>query len=461
MDSAAADTPRQFISALENKFSQLTVSPDDASLPVPAAEPLPVYTPSEAPTPPAMPKAQASEPRGRSPGPRSLAARGLLRHRAGSSRNGAKPKTKSGQQPQTAALVVQLKRRLRSHQQQQGSGDSDEMEMDVDERRGRAGRRSNVRAGVLVARKRREGQDVEGGGAEDGDVSGVDGGVGSSRAGATPYERNNSALVCWSRRRASSFGERPRWASLPEVSLMCGGREVTLTSAILSTLPPPNMSPATRRKRSGRSASTSGLPLPLLDTTDLTVRRPSFAMSLMTPLVPDIDMASPMAITPVMRTSTESSMWAPRKLGLGVIHGPIEDTDTDVDAEPSTAEPTSGTPASPPPPYDSVIRPRPAQTEDTDGDADDEQTPLRTAPTAPLITVRDASPVPGSGTGASKGSSSLATVAEEEEDVDGHGEPADRELDVDANGDSKSGSKVQARAGVALDADNDQDAMVL
>jgi len=228
-----------------------------------------------------------------------------------------------------------------------------------------------------------------------------------------------------------------------------------LSSSEQPTLPSPNVSP--RRKRSGRSASTSGLPLPLLDTTDLTVRRPSFAMSLMTPLVPDIDMASPMAITPVMRTSTESSMWAPRKLGFGVIHGPIEDTDTDVDAEPSTAEPTSGTPASPPPPYDSVIRPP----EDSDGDADDEQTPLRTAPTAPLITVRDASPVPGPGTGASRGSSSLATVAEEEEDADGHGEPADRELDVDANGDSKSGDKAHARAGVALDADQDQDAMVL
>ncbi|KAG9088650.1 hypothetical protein FRC06_001937 [Ceratobasidium sp. 370] len=458
MDSAAADTPRPFISALENKFSQLTVSPDDASSPIPNAEPLPVYTPSEAPTPPAMPKAQASEPRGRSPGPRSLAARGLLRHRAGSSRNGPKSKTKSGQQPQTAALVVQLKRRLRSHQQQQGSGDSDEMEMDVDERRGRASRRSSVRAGVLVARKRREGRDVDGGGAEDGDVSGMDGSAGPSRAGATPYERNNSALVCWSRRRASSFGERPRWASLPEMAPPAAVQ----SSSEQPTLPTPNVSPATRRKRSGRSASTSGLPLPLLDTTDLTVRRPSFAMSLiMTPLVPDIDMASPMAITPVMRTSTESSMWAPRKLILGVTHGPIEDTDTDVDAEPSTAEPTSGTPASPPPPYDSVIRPRPAQTEDTDGDADDEQTPLRTAPITPLITVRDASPVPGSGSGTSKGSSSLATVAEEEEDADGHGEPVDGDLDADADVDSKSGDKVQAPAGVALDTDQDQDAMIL
>ncbi|KAG9100804.1 hypothetical protein FS749_012737 [Ceratobasidium sp. UAMH 11750] len=262
-----------------------------------------------------------------------------------------------------------------------------------------------------------------------------------SAAADTPRVGQNSALVCWSRRRASSFGERPRWASLPEMA------PPAQSSSEQTSLPPPNVSPAIRRKRSGRSASTSGLPLPLLDTTDLTVRRPSFAMSLiMTPLVPDVDMASPMAITPVMRTSTESSMWAPRKLQLGVTHGPIEDTDT-VDAEPSTAEPKSGTPASPPPPYDSVIRPRPARAEDSDGDADDEQTPLRTAPIAPLITVRDASPVPGSGTGASKGSSSLATVTEEEEDADGHGEPVE--------GGSESGDKVQARAGVALDADLD------
>ncbi|KAG8737021.1 hypothetical protein FRC12_017307 [Ceratobasidium sp. 428] len=211
-----------------------------------------------------------------------------------------------------------------------------------------------------------------------------------------------------------------------------------------SPLPPPDTSPTARRKRSGRSASTSGLPLPQLDTTDLTVRRPSFAMSLMmTPLVPDVDMASPMAITPVMRTSTESSMWAPRKLNLGVTHGPIEDTDTD--AEPSKP----ATPVSPPPTYDSVIRPRPT-TEDSDGDADDEQTPLRTTP---LITVRDASPPPtgpGAGTGASKGSSSLATVAEEEEDADGEPEPVDGQLDVDVDGDTKTGDKVQ-----------DQDAMVL
>ncbi|KAG9128400.1 hypothetical protein FRC07_013740 [Ceratobasidium sp. 392] len=431
---AGAPAARQFISVLESKFSQLTVtgSSDEASAPGVNAEPLPVYTP-------AMPKAQSPpEPRGRSPGPRSLAARGLLRHRTSSSTSSRKPKTKSGQQPQTAALVVQLKRRLRAQQQSNGGGESDEMEMDVDERRGRSNsRRSGVRAGVLVARKRREGREE---GPEDGDVSSTEvAGPSMSRAGATPYERNNSALVCWSRRRASSFGERPRWSELTETT------PPAPDSSESSTLPPPNTSP--RRKRSGRSASTSGLPLPLLDTTDLTVRRPSFAMSLlMTPLVPDVDMASPMVITPVMRTTTESSMWAPRKLNLGVTHGPIEDS-----------EPT---PSTPPPTYDSVIHPRPSRVEDTDGDADDEQTPLRTTP---LIAVRDASPPPGpgSGTAASKGSSSLATVAEEEEDADGEAVPADGYLDVDVDGDTKPGdSQVRGEAGVAPDTDV-EDAMVL
>ncbi|QRV93462.1 cupin domain-containing protein [Ceratobasidium sp. AG-Ba] len=430
MESAPIEAPRQFISVLENKFSQLsvTVSPDDASLSPPGvnAEPLPAYTPSETPTPaiPAMPKAQQTEPqsRGRSPGPRSLASRGLLRHR-----NTSRNKPKSGQQPQTAALVVQLKRRLRQHQRQQGGTDSDDMEMDLDERRGRSSRRSSVRAGVLVARKRRETGDT----AEDGDVSGIE--VGTSRAGATPYERNNSALVCWSRRRASSFGERPRWTGLSET------HSPPSAPTDQSTLPPPASSPV-RRKRSGRSASTSGLPI--LDTTDLTVRRPSFAMSLiLTPLIQDVDMASPMAVTPVMRTSTESSMWAPRKLQLGVTHGPIDDEGPSTST--STAK-TSATapPVSPPPAYDSVIRPI---VEDNDGDADDERTPLRTAPSAPLITVRDASPpAPGSGSGASKGSSSLATVAEEEEDAEGDSEakPLDKSVHV-----------------VTLD--QDQDAMIL
>ncbi|QRV78675.1 cupin domain-containing protein [Ceratobasidium sp. AG-Ba] len=421
MESASIEAPRQFISVLENKFSQLSVavSPDDASLSLPGvnAEPLPAYTPSETPAPviSAMPKAQQTEPqsRGRSPGPRSLASRGLLRHR-----NTSRNKPKSGQQPQTAALVVQLKRRLRQHQRQQGGTDSDDMEMDLDERRGRSSRRSSVQTG----------DSAEDG---DGDVSGIE--VGTSRVAATPYERNNSALVCWSRRRASSFGERPRWTGLSET------HSTPSAPTDQSTLPPPASSPV-RRKRSGRSASTSGLPI--LDTTDLTVRRPSFAMSLiLTPLIQDVDMASPMAVTPVMRTSTESSMWAPRKLQLGVTHGPIDDDGPSTST--STAK-TSATapPVSPPPAYDSVIRPI---VEDNDGDADDERTPLRTAPSAPLITVRDASPpAPGSGSGASKGSSSLATVAEEEEDAEGDSEakPVDESVHV-----------------VTLD--QDQDAMVL
>ncbi|KAF8600964.1 hypothetical protein BDV93DRAFT_252978 [Ceratobasidium sp. AG-I] len=217
------------------------------------------------------------------------------------------------------------------------------------------------------------------------------------------------ALVYWSRRRASSFGERPMWTTaLSEF-------QTTLsppTSSELPPLPTLNTSPTTRRRRSGRSASTSGLPLalPLLDTTDVTVRRPSFAMSLMmTPLIQDVDMASPMAPTPIMRTSTESSMWGPRKLNLAVTHGPIEDEDTDTDNAP--AKPSQ--PSSPPPPYDSVIR-----TDESDGDADDEQTPLRTVPT-PSIVIRDASPVPASTSQGSTSVATLATVEEEEEPLSG------------------------------------------
>jgi hypothetical protein len=190
--------------------------------------------------------------------------------------------------------------------------------------------------------------------------------------------------------------------------------------------------PTTRRKRSGRSASTSGLPLPLLDTADLTVRRPSLAVALlMTPLIQDVDMTSPMAPTPIMRTSTESSMWAPRKLNLAVIHGPIEeDIKSAIDVKP-------GLPSSPPPDYASVIHP-----EDSDGDADDEKTPLRTAPIPPVIR-RDGSPVPNSGSTSTSTASvtPLATVQEEEEPS-----PSVPKASAEAEGSSL---------------DTDQDAMVL
>jgi hypothetical protein len=69
---------------------------------------------------------------------------------------------------------------------EQAGADGDDM--DVDEGRGRV-KRNSVRAGVIVARKRREGGDA---GAEDGDVSGME--AGPSRAGATPYERHVSDL---------------------------------------------------------------------------------------------------------------------------------------------------------------------------------------------------------------------------------------------------------------------------
>lgn len=419
--SSVADVPRQFISSLESKFSQLTVSLEDGSQQVSHAEQLPVYTPPETvtvtatpSTPPAMPKANIPEPRGRSPGPRSLASRGILRHRA--SRSG-KPKA-----PQPAALVVQLKKRLRS-QSLRANGD----DMEIDEGRGRkkAGPSSSVRAGVLVARRKRESGD----GGEDADVSCAE--AGPSRGSGTPYERHNSALVYWSRRRASSFGERPMWTALSEATVSAP------TPSELPPLPTPNASPSARRKRSGRSASTSGLPLPLplLDTTDRTVRRPSFTMSLMmTPLIQDVDMASPMAPTPIMRTSTESSMWAPRKLNLSVTHGPIGDDETDTDTPPAK----SSQPSSPPPPYDSVIR-----TDDSDGDADDEQTPLRTVPT-PSIVVRDASPVPASTSQASTAVATLATVEEEEEPLSG----TPKDVNVE-----------KADEHAALDAD--QDAMIL
>lgn len=409
------DTPRQFIAGLESKFSQLTVSLDDLSA---QAEPLPVYTPVAA----EMPKAQNPEQRGRSPGPRSLASRGLLRHRT--ARNG-KPKS-----AHPAALAAQLKRRLHS-QAQRKEGD----EMEIDSGRGRNVRKNSVRAGVLVARKKRESIGL--GLDEDADVSGAEM-PGPSRTGATPYARNNSALIYWSRRRASSFGERPTWTVLTETNTPTAS-----TSDEPSSTPDPNTLPTTRRRRSGRSASTSGLPLPLLDTTDLTVRRPSLALSLMmTPLIPDVDMASPMAPTPVMRTTTESSMWAPRKLTVLVTSPIEEDLKSAVDMK-------SALPASPPPAYDSVIR-----ADDSDGDADDERTPLRTAPT-PSLAKREGSPVPSSGASSASTSTPgpnasaatpLATVQEEEEPS-----PATPKAEAKA--------KPEAEEEPALDVD--QDAMIL
>ncbi|KAL5633756.1 hypothetical protein ACGC1H_005824 [Rhizoctonia solani] len=352
-----ADTPPQFIAGLESKFSQLSVSLDDPLLTATQAEQLPEYTPID--SLPHMPKAQNPEQRGRSSGPRSLASRGILRHRSSSGRNG---KTKS---VHPATLMVQLKRRL--HTQSQLEVTRDDMELDASGRK-IAARKSTVRAGVIVARRKRENP------GDDGDVSGAE--IGGA---STPYARNGSALICWSRRRASSFGEQQTRASLlethnPTISVT----EAPNTSCTLSPLP------NTRRRRSGRSASTSGLPLPQLDTTDSTVRRPSYALSLMkTPFIQDIDMASPMSATPIMRTSTESSMWGPRKLNRAVIHhGPIEEDSTK--------------PTSPPPEYTSVMH-----RDDEDGDADDEKTPLRTIPTR-----RAGSPTPAG---------SLDTVHEEEE----------------------------------------------
>ncbi|KAJ1305599.1 hypothetical protein OPQ81_000596 [Rhizoctonia solani] len=336
--TAVADTPRQFIAGLESKFSQLSVSLDDPLLTSAQAEQLPEYTPIDSRS--QMPKAQNPEQRGRSPGPRSLASRGILRHRSSSGRNG---KTKP---VHPATLMAQLKRRL--HTQSQREAEHDEMDVDTSGRR-LAMRRSNVRAGVIVARRKREnpGDDASESSAEIGGTS-------------TPYARNSSALIYWSRRRASSFGEQSTRASLLEISNpTISVTEVPPTTSTSSPLP------TTRRRRSGRSASTSGLPLPQLDTTDLTVRRPSLALSLMkTPFIQDIDMASPMSATPIMRTSTESSMWGPRKLNRSVVHhGPIEEDFTK--------------PTSPPPDYASVSV---MHRDDEDGDADDEKTPLRTIP---------------------------------------------------------------------------------
>ncbi|CAE7058578.1 unnamed protein product [Rhizoctonia solani] len=354
--AAVADTPRQFIAGLESKFSQLSVSLDDPLSTATQAEQLPEYTPIDAR--PQMPKAQNSEQRGRAPGPRSLTSRGILRHRSSSGRNG---KTKS---VHPVNLMTQLKRRL--HTQSQIEITQDDMEVDTSGRKITV-RKSTVRAGVIVARRKRENP------GDDGDVSGAE--IGGA---PTPYARNGSALIYWSRRRASSFGEQTTRASLlqtdnPAISVT----EAPNTTSTSSPLP-------TRRRRSGRSASTSGLPLPQLDTTDSTVRRPSLLLSLMkTPFVPEVDMASPMSATPIMRTSSESSMWGPRKLNRAVIHhGPIEE---------DSAKPTS-----PPPDYASVMH-----RDDEDGDADDEKTPLRTIPTR-----RAGSPTPAS---------SLDTVHEEEE----------------------------------------------
>ncbi|CAE6443753.1 unnamed protein product [Rhizoctonia solani] len=355
--AAVADTPRQFIAGLESKFSQLSVSLDDPLLTGTQAEQLPEYTPIDSHS--QMPKAQNPEQRGRSPGPRSLASRGILRHRSSSGRNG---KTKP---VHPAAMMAQLKRRL--HTQAQREVGHDEMEVDASGRK-LATRKSNVRAGVVVARRKRENL------GDDADVSSAEiGGL------STPYARNNSALIYWSRRRASSFGELSAHASLLETN----NPTISVTEAPDAT-PTSSPLPTTRRRRSGRSASTSGLPLPQLDTTDLTVRRPSVALSLMkTPFIQDVDMASPMSATPIMRTSTESSMWGPRKLNHSVIHhGPIEEDSTK--------------PSSPPPDYASVTH-----RDDEDGDADDEKTPLRTIP------VRRA--------GSPKPTGSLDTVHEEEE----------------------------------------------
>ncbi|CAE6378019.1 unnamed protein product [Rhizoctonia solani] len=351
--AAVADTPRQFIAGLESKFSQLSVSLDDPLFTAAQADQLPEYTPID--SQPEMPKAQNPDRRGRSPGPRSLTSRGILRHRSSSGRNG---KTKP---VHPVALMAQLKRRLHSQSHREAH---DEMEVDTSGRV-RAVRKSNVRAGVIVARRKRESGD------EDADVSSAE--IGSS---SKPYARNNSALIYWSRRRASSFGEQSTFASLETSNPTISITEASNTS---NSGPLPN----TRRRRSGRSASTSGLPLPQLDTTDFTVRRPSVTLPLMkTPFIQDVDMASPMSATPIMRTSTESSMWGPRKLNRSVIHhGPIEETPK---------------PTSPPPDYASVMH-----REDEDGDADDEKTPLRTIPTR-----RAGSPAPAS---------SLDTVHEEEE----------------------------------------------
>ncbi|CAE6416323.1 unnamed protein product [Rhizoctonia solani] len=347
-----ADTPPQFIAGLESKFSQLSVSLDDPLLTATQAEQLPEYTPID--SFPQMPKAQNTEQRGRS---RSLASRGILRHRSSSGRNG---KTKS---VHPATLMVQLKRRL--HTQSQSELARDDMELDANGRKITA-RKSTVRAGVIVARRKRENP------GDDGDVSSAE--IGGA---STPYARNGSALICWSRRRASSFGEQQTRTSLLETH---NPTNSVTEAPNTSSSPLPN----TRRRRSGRSASTSGLPLPQLDTTDSTVRRPSFALSLMkTPFIQDIDMASPMSATPIMRTSTESSMWGPRKLNRAVIHhGPIEEDSTK--------------PTSPPPEYASVMH-----RDDEDGDADDEKTPLRTMPIR-----RAGSPTPAS---------LLDTVHEEEE----------------------------------------------
>ncbi|KAB5590416.1 hypothetical protein CTheo_6133 [Ceratobasidium theobromae] len=393
--SSVADSPRQFIAGLESKFSQLTVSLDD---PCAQSEPLPEYTPLALAS--IMPKAQNPDQR-RSPGPRSLASRGILRHRTARS-----SKSKSAH---PAALVAQLKRRLHSQSQsQRGLGQHGD-EMDVDSRRARTMHKSNVRAGVLVARKKRESLGL--GLPEDADVSGAETG-GPSHSGATPYGRHNSALIYWSRRRASSFGDRPTWALPEALDLAIRTQSLqpdtsTPTPDSSSTIVP---SATTRRRRSGRSASTSGLPLPLLDTTDITVRRPSLSMSLlMTPLIQDVDMASPIPPTPIMRTTTESSMWAPRKFNLAVIHGPIDEEIK------SATDTQSGHPSTPPPDYASVFHP-----DESDGDADDEKTPLRTAP-LPLTTRRDGSPIPSTSSGSNSTPAStstvtpLATVQEEEE----------------------------------------------
>ncbi|CAE6497310.1 unnamed protein product [Rhizoctonia solani] len=354
--ASVADAPPQFIAGLESKFSQLSVSLDDPLLTAAQAEQLPEYTPID--SRPQMPKAQNPEQRGRSPGPRSLASRGILRHRSSSGRNG---KTKS---VHPVALMAQLKRRL--HTQSQPEASHDEMEIDASGRK-LAIRKSHVRAGVIVARRKRENP------GEDGDVSSAEMGGAS-----TPYARNNSALIYWSRRRASSFGEQTARASLLETD----NPTISVTEAPNPSTVSPQ--PTTRRRRTGRSASTSGLPLPQLDTTDSTVRRASLALSLMkTPFIQDVDMASPISATPIMRTSTESSMWGPRKLNRSVIHhGPIEE---------DSAKPTS-----PPPAYTSVMH-----RDDEDGDADDEKTPLRTIPIR-----RAGSPTPAG---------SLGTVHEEEE----------------------------------------------
>ncbi|QRW21081.1 cupin domain-containing protein [Rhizoctonia solani] len=357
--ASVTDTPRyfwfpilsQFIAGLESKFSQLSVSPDDPLLTARATAR--VYTH----------RFSVSDVKGPEPRPTWEISWSSLAH---FSRDSPPPfdfrKKRKDQPVHPAALMAQLKRRL--HSQPKTEETRDDMEVDTSGRV-RAVRKSNLRAGVIVARRKRES------GGEDADVSSAEIGTAS-----TPYSRNNSALIYWSRRRASSFGEQSTSASLETSSPTISITEAPNTS---NSGPLPNA----RRRRAGRSASTSGLPLPQLDTTDITVRRPSVALSLMkTPFIQDVDMASPMSATPIMRTSTESSMWGPRKFNRSTIHhGPIEEAPK---------------PSSPPPDYASVMH-----RDDEDGDADDEKTPLRTMPTR-----RAGSPAPAS---------SLDTVHEEEE----------------------------------------------